>query len=137
MKSKIEHLENLARLAKETSPEKRQALLRDVSDLFLDSHNDLSETESQYFGDIMGKVAFDLEMKVRQSLSEKLANVDGAPNSLVKMLANDEIEVARPVLMNSKVLTDDDLMSVIDKHGQDHIMAVTKREHVSEVVSDS
>ncbi|MBT5035395.1 MAG: DUF2336 domain-containing protein [Rhodospirillaceae bacterium] len=137
MTSKIEHLENLARLAKETSPEKRQALLRDVSDLFLDSHNDLSETESQYFGDIMGKVAFDLEMKVRQSLSEKLANVDGAPNSLVKLLANDEIEVARPVLMNSTVLSDDDLISVIDKHGQDHIMAVTKREHVSELVSDS
>ena len=138
MAQTFEHLENLARLAKETGSEGRQELLRDVTGIFMESPPEiLSETEVQYFGDIMGKLAFELEMQVRQHLSETLADVGAAPRELVTQLASDEIEVARPVLMKSSVLQDSDLLKIIKQCGQEHLMAMTVRPEVSEQISDA
>ncbi len=54
---------------------------------------------------------------------------------LLKMLANDEIEVAGPVLKKSTVLQDLDLVEVIRNRTIEHQLAIAVREHVSERVS--
>ncbi|NQV83727.1 MAG: DUF2336 domain-containing protein [Rhodospirillales bacterium] len=132
------HLENLARMAKETEAGGRQELLRDVTDMFMGSPPDaLNETEVQYFGDIMGKLAFEMEMQVRQHLSETLAAVASSPRELICRLAGDEIDVARHVLMKSEVLQDADLLEIISQCGQKHLMAITVRPQVSAQVSDA
>ncbi len=137
MASNLEHLESLARLAKEASTEGRQKLLHEVTDMFMESPDTLSETEKAYFGDIMGKLVFELEMKVRQHLAETMSNVGAAPHDLVKRLANDAIEVARPVLLKSGILKDADLLEIVRTCGQEHLLAVSKRETVSEKVADA
>ncbi len=136
MSEKLESLESLARLAKETSAEKRRELLHEVSNLFLEKPEEISSRESDYFADIMGKIAFDLEMEVRRDMAERLAKVDAAPHKLMKMLANDKIEVARPVLMESGVLNNADLIEIIKRHSQEHLMAVSVRKSISEDVTD-
>ena len=95
MTEKMATLESLVQLAREPSADKRRELLREVSDLFLEKPETLSSRETEYFADIMGKVAFDLEMEVRQDLAQRLATVGAAPHKLMLMLANDKIEVAR------------------------------------------
>lgn len=138
MTQDLEHLESLARLARESSSEGRQGLLREVTDMFMVAPPDaLSGVEVEYFGDIMEKLAFELEMKVRKRLSETLSTVDAAPHELVNRLANDEIEVARPMLMKSGVLRDADLMNLIKQSSQEHLLAVTMRTRVSEPVADA
>lgn len=136
MGSNGRHLEYLVDLAKEPSEERRRQLLKDVTDLFFESAESLSTTETDYFGDIMGKVAFEMEAKVRQALSERLARHAGAPHDLMARLANDTIEVARPVLQHSPVLTDADLVAIASLRSQDHLAAVAIRPNVSEAVSD-
>lgn len=133
---KIERLENLVHLAKEPTSEGRRKLLREVTDLFLESPESLKKTEIAQFGDIMGQIAHDLEMSVRQHLAEQLAAVDAAPLGLVTKLANDEIEVARPILQESGVLRDEDLLEIVKIRSQEYLMAVSVRETVSERVSD-
>src|SRR5690606_28431448 len=54
----------------------------------------------------------------------------------IRRLANDEAEVAGAVLRHSPVLTDEDLLGVVRRHGQEHLLAVSSRPSVSEAVSD-
>ncbi|MCH7831814.1 MAG: DUF2336 domain-containing protein, partial [Proteobacteria bacterium] len=137
MENNLEQLENLARLAKETTSEGRQELLREVTDMFLESPPDaLNNTEVEYFGAVMGHLVIEMELKVRQHLAETMSDIDAAPYELIKNFGNDEIEVARPVLMKSGVLQDTDLIDIIKQCNQEHLMAVSTREKVSEQVAD-
>ena len=136
MSDKIKRLENLVILAKEPTSEGRRKLLREVTDLFLEAPEALKTNEVAQFGDIMGQIAHDLEMSVRQHLAEQLAGVEAAPLDLVTKLANDEIEVARPILQESGVLRDEALLEIVKIRSQEHLLAVSVRENVSESVSD-
>ncbi len=136
MANNLERLENLVQLAREPSPEKRRELLRDVTDLFFETTGQLNEHETEYFSDIISEIAFSMEMDVRRHLAERLSELDTAPKGLTNALANDEIEVARPVLMKSKVLQNADLIDIVKRLSQEHLLAVSKREKVSEEVSD-
>lgn len=137
MNQEYKNLQSLVDLAREESSDRRRELLREVTDLFLDAPASLSDGEVEHFSTIMGKVAYDLEMKVRQELAERLAGVDGAPRDLINRLANDDIEVARPVLMQSGVLRNADLVDIVQARSQDHLLAVSKRETVAEEVADA
>ncbi len=128
-------LKNLIALAKEPSGERRRELLREVTDLFMVHSEQLNDREIEHFNDIMGKVAFELEMKVRKELAERLADTDAAPYELITKLANDEIEVARPILMKSNVLKNSDLIEIVLNKGQDHLLAVSGRDSVDEEVT--
>lgn len=130
------HLEKLINLAGETSTDKRRQLLEEVTDLFLEQPAAHSDRESELFGDVMTKVAYQVEMQVRQRLALRLAKVAEAPRELIVTLANDEIEVAGPILRHSGVLRDEDLISVARSKGQGHLLAMSQRETVSEAVSE-
>ncbi len=60
-----------------------------------------------------------------------------APRDLVLMLANDDVEVAYPILAYNKVLQDADLIEVIRHRTLEHQLAIAIREDVSEAVSDA
>ncbi len=138
MNNSLEHLDSLARISKQTSSEGRQTLLREVTDMFIGSPpGGLSDSEMTHFGDIMEKLAFDLEMKVRKHLADTLSDVDAAPHELLVRLASDEVEVARPLLMKSGLLRDTDLLEIIKQCSQEHLLAVSMRAQVSEPISDA
>lgn len=137
MTDKIARLESLTQLAKVPSPEKRQELLREITDVFLEDPEELAEPEVEGFGDIMGQLAFGVEMEVRKHLAERLSAVGGAPHGLITQLANDAIEVARPVLMNSPVLRNADLMAMAKQLSQEHLLAISDRTEVDSEVADA
>lgn len=137
MSRDIQHLENLARMAKESSSEGRLVLLREVTDLFLEEPDSLNESEIVGFDGVMNILAAEVEIKARKHLAEQLAEIDAAPPDIIHRLAADDIAVAQPVLIQSSVLKDDVLLDIIKKQGQEHMLAITKREVVSETVSDA
>ena len=124
-------------LAKEGSSEKRRELLRQITDVFLAQPSDRSEKEAVLFDEIVAAVASDLETQVRIELSRKIADTVAPLRHTARRLAMDEIEVARPVLERSRALTESDVLDVIDKKSQDHLMAVTKRSDIGEKVSSA
>ena len=137
MSSPHGNLTSLVDLAKETSSDKRRELLRSMTDLFMEAPDSRNERESEQFGDILGTVAREMEMEVRRNLAMRLAAVPSAPRNLIIQLANDDIEVARPVLTQSLVLKDADLVALAKLKGQDHLAAMASRPSISEVVSDA
>lgn len=125
-------------LAKETSSEKRRELLRQITDVFLAPPvSARTDRESALFDEIVGAVASDLETQVRVELSRKIARSRAPLGRTARRLAMDEIDVARPVIEESGALTESDILDVIQNKSQDHLLAVTKRPDIGEVVSSA
>src|SRR5690349_425050 len=106
------NLQRVLQLAKTPSSEKRRELLREVTDLFLADTEAYSETEREHFGAIMGRISKDMEVAVREDLAKTLAALPTAPHALMQQLAHDEFSVAAPVISQSPVLEDGDLIEI-------------------------
>lgn len=136
MNDRFDNLEKLEKLSEDSSSESRRQLLRDVTDVLLNDGADVEASKSEKFGEILSNVVFRMEMNIRQKLAETLATSNSVPHELIVQLANDEIEVARPVIEKSELLQDQDLIDIVKTLGQDHLLAVTVRPTVNEVVTD-
>lgn len=132
-----ERYAKLLEIARQTDSVRRRELLNEVTDLFLETGNRASPVETKLFGELMAKVAFELDQEVRLELSSRFEACGTAPRELAKALAHDVIEVAAPVLRTATALTDEDLIEVVRQRGHDHQMQVTRRPVVSEAVSDA
>jgi len=130
-------LERLVNLANGGGSDQRRALLSEITSVFLDDSANYSTLENQYFGEIMGKVAFDLEKEVREELAICLSNEASAPRDLIMRLASDEISVAQPIIERSSILNDEDLVEIAKTKSQDHLLAMTRRSDISETVTDA
>lgn len=129
-------LPELISLARESSSARRRTVLRELTNSFF-GVSGLGEVETEAFGVILAEVARDMEAAVRAELAERFGPALQAPRGLVRTLADDsEAAVATAVLRASPLLTDEDLLPVVLKHGQDHLRAVSARPQVSEAVSD-
>ena len=74
---------------------------------------------------------------VRAALSDNLKNSADLPHDIALTLAQDVDEVALPMLEFSEVLTDEDLIGIIQTQGEEKQKAVARREGVSEEVSEA
>jgi uncharacterized protein (DUF2336 family) len=115
----------------------RKIIFENISDLFLSDEGRLSDRERALMGDIIGKLVVDMETRVREQLAQRLAKVENVPHDLVAMLANDQIDVARPLLTNSPLLRDADLVEVVRHRSQEHQLAVAMRGPLSAEVSEA
>jgi uncharacterized protein (DUF2336 family) len=132
-----ERYAKLLEVASESSSEKRRVLLNEVTDLFFDSQDSQSPVETKLFGDLISKVAYELDTEVRKELAERFAGGE-APRTLAIMMANDEeIGIAGPILRRSTSLTQDDLIRVVETRGHAHQMVVTQRPDVGEELSEA
>lgn len=129
--------EYLLELARDKSGERRQLLAKTISDLFTGKDRVLNERERAMMFDIMHKMVRSAEMSVRRIISEQLAKLPDTPRDLVRLLADDDVEVAYAILRESTVLEDEDLIEVIRHRTLEHQLAIAVRRSVSEGISDA
>lgn len=79
----------------------------------------------------------DVAKEVRRSLAEAAATSQTLPASIAMQLARDEIEIARPILEKSPVLTDEALIEVVRTNAVQYALAVSARARLSEAVGDA
>jgi uncharacterized protein (DUF2336 family) len=127
----------LLELARKRSSEGRSDLAAAISDLFDGEGAVLTDRERALMYEILHGVVRDTEMAVRKLVSSRLADRADAPMELVSLLANDDIEVAFPVLSENMVLKDEQLIDVVRQRTLEHQMAVAIRQSVSEEVSEA
>jgi uncharacterized protein (DUF2336 family) len=85
---------------------------------------------------VLELLAKDADQKVRQALAEAAASSANMPHGIACRLARDEIEVARPILAHSPVLTDDDLAEIVHTCQSQYALAVASRKRLSEGLCD-
>ena len=98
-----------------------------------------SYTEDQMwvFGEVIGRLADEIEVAARAKLANRLAHADNAPINIVKKLAfDDSIDVAGPILQHSKRLDAKALVTTIRAKSQPHLLAISKRSSIPVAVTD-
>ena len=117
------------------TPESRARALWHTTDLMVTGR--YSEDEIWTFGEVIGRLADEIEVTARAQLAKRLARFDGAPVNIVHKLAfDDSIEVARPILLESERLEPYALIANACIKSQSHLLAIAQRKEIAESVTD-
>jgi uncharacterized protein (DUF2336 family) len=130
-------IDYLFELARDKTVAGRQTLVATIGDLFFAQNQVLSDRERTLMTEILRQLIRDVEVSVRRALADRLAEQKTAPRDLVRALANDTIEVAHPLLVNSEVLLDLELVEIIRNRTLEHQLAIAIRKSLSEEVADA
>jgi Uncharacterised protein conserved in bacteria (DUF2336) len=96
-----------------------------------------SDDEIWTFGEVIGRLADEIEVAARAELAKRLARFSRAPLNIIHKLAfDDEIAVAGPVLAESERLEPYALVANVCTKGQSHLLAISKRKSLEEAVTD-
>src|SRR3954466_7427756 len=119
------------------SSAKRVETLRQVTDLFLNDGERLSDDQVKVFDEVLCLLIARVETRARAELSKRLAPLDYAPFEVIQYLAwDDEIAVAGGVLPHSNRLSPEALVEIAGIKGQDHLLAISARDNLPEPVTD-
>lgn len=135
--NKLSKIKNLLTMALDRTTHGRGALAESIFQVCLQTNSSLSTKELEITFDILRKLVGDAEMEVRRTIAERLATRGDLPHDIALFLANDQIEVAYPVLVDGIVLEDVDLIMIARGKTASHQIAVTLRRHLSENVSNA
>src|SRR3546814_11552848 len=94
----------------------------------------LSDQERDLIFDILDKLIHEFEVPIRKRLADRLSRNPAAPRALLIALANDEFDVAQPVLLRCPLLSDAELISIIHHRSRPHQIAIARRRDLREAV---
>jgi uncharacterized protein (DUF2336 family) len=128
-------LEDLEEAVSRGTPESRARALWHTTDLMIAGR--FSDDEIWTFGEVVTRLADEIEVAARAQLAERLARFDQAPLNIIHKLAfDDAIEVAGPVLRESRRLETYALVANACTKSQAHMLSISKRETLETRVTD-
>jgi hypothetical protein len=121
----------------EANGSEREQLFRNMAQLFSFVSDRCDDEQVAQYDEVLCQLAEFVEVEARAHVAKLLAPLERAPGTVVVKLANDVIEVAKPLLEFSNVLSDDDLIDIVENQGEEHRVAIAGRARVSERVGDA
>lgn len=119
------------------SSERRISTLRQLTDLFLQDGERLTQDQVKVFDDVLCHLVASVETRIRAEIGTRLTPVEYAPLGVIEGLArDDQIAVAGTVLAGSNRLTTGTLVEIARSKGQAHLLAMSGRADLPEVVTD-
>ena len=116
---------------------RRAVILRRVADLFVSVSGSLSGEQATLFDDVMQQLVQEIETSVRADFAQHLAGSRAAPPKILRQLAlDDAIDVAGPILSRSEQLDDVTLAEGAACKSQAHLLAISTRKTIPELVTD-
>lgn len=129
-------LDDLDAAVSRGTPESRARALWHTTDLMMAGQ--YSEEEIWTFGAVIGRLADEIEVTARAKLAKRLARFNDAPvNVLHKLAFDDSINVAAPILLESERLEPYAMVANACLKSQMHMLAISKRETLVEMVTDA
>jgi len=115
----------------------REEIYLAVASLYRIQGTGLNARERELMREILRRLTRDVEMAIRIALAQRLSEDTTAPHDLILLLVDDSIEVARPLIINSPLLTESDVLKLIAESGVSHQEAVAGRAHIGIPVTDA
>jgi len=115
----------------------REEIYLAVASLYRIQGAGLNQRERDLMREILRRLTLDVEMAIRIALAQRLADDTTAPHDLILLLVDDRIEVARPLILNSPLLTETDVLKLIAGADIAHQEAVAARPHIGVPVTDA
>jgi uncharacterized protein (DUF2336 family) len=116
---------------------RRVEILQRVTDLFVVGSGKFSEEHVELFDHVMSKLIENVATAARAQFGSRLATLADAPPNVIHHLASDDaIEVAGPVLRQSERIDEQALVETARTKSHDHLLAISGRRTLPEVVTD-
>ncbi|MBL4906919.1 MAG: DUF2336 domain-containing protein [Sneathiella sp.] len=131
----INQILNLVELAEDKSPTQRNFLYQKIGNFLIEDSELYSSAEKELMADILCRITNDIEKSVRAELSKNIAKKENMPPELLGFLANDDIEIALPILQDCGVLDEIELVKIVRTRSSQHLLAIAARNNISESVS--
>ena len=129
-------LVNFSELSGEAGSARRAELARHVATLFALTSDRCSDEQVDIYDSVLIRLVEMVETEVRRFVAEQMAGLRRGPEETIRRLADDQIEVAEPLLKKSTVLRDADLVRIADASGNSHRLAIAHRDVLSEEVTE-
>lgn len=137
MNTHFELIQELGNAVANVTAERRAQIADRIAELFVLESSHYSDEEISLFDDVFSYLVSVIENAARVSLAKRLATNAEAPRMICRALAScDEIEVAAPMLENSVRLDSATLVETARTKSQRHLLAISKRMQIDEVVTD-
>src|SRR5215475_14523649 len=115
----------------------REEIYLAVASLYRIQGAGLNQNERDLMREILRRLTRDVEMAIRISLAQRLAEDASVPHDLILLLVDDSIEVARPLILHSPLLTEADTLKLIAEASVAHQEAVAGRPNIGIPVTDA
>ncbi len=127
--------QDVERLLADDAPDSRIAVLDRISKHY--STNAFNLREREIAEQIFRLLMKDAIVTVREMLAQRIQHDPSIPHDIALHLAQDMESVAVPVLMHSEVLSDADLVTLVQSSEElTKLLAVSRRQRLSSTVSD-
>jgi uncharacterized protein (DUF2336 family) len=121
----------------QSSDVRRATMLRQLTDVYLIDAEQYDDEKISLIDDVFVRLVATIEESLRALLAIRLGPVAKAPPKVVRLLARDDvIDVASPVLTQSEQLDIATLVECAKTKSQEHMLAISRRKTVPEVVTD-
>ncbi|TPI32495.1 hypothetical protein FJW08_08650 [Mesorhizobium sp. B3-2-1] len=78
----------------------------------------------------------DVPVESRRYVAAALSECEYAPAALVRRLCEESVDVAAPLLIRSRAVSDIDLIALIGRHGLPHARAISRRKDLNPTIAD-
>lgn len=127
---------DVERLLHDDSPDSRVEVLDKVSANY--NIQGFADREREIAEQIFRLLMKDAALQVRETLAQRIKENPEIPRDIVLHMAHDVDSVSLPLLEASEVLSDADLVNIVEASRDiNKLMAISKRDHVSERVSEA
>lgn len=125
------------RPAEDAAARLRAALARRIQDVIGLPTSRITLHERSMAADLLVDMLRDCDEGLRKRAAERIVQISDAPKGLLRRLACDVIDVARPLLEESDAFDDSDLIFVAETGTTGHRVLIARRRHVSAAVADA
>jgi len=115
----------------------REEIYLAVASLYRIQGAGLNQRERELMREILRRLTRDVEMAIRIALAQRLAEDATVPHDLILLLVDDSIEVARPLILHSPLLTEADSLRLIAQASEAHHEAIAGRPNIGIPVTDA
>jgi uncharacterized protein (DUF2336 family) len=137
MGAPVELIQELDSSISNSTDQRRSAMLRHLTDLYLVGSEQYSEDEIDLIDDVFVRLVSSIEQSARALLAIRLGPVMVAPPKILRLLACDEaIEVASPILIQAARLDIETLIECARTRNQGHLLAISRRKTLPEALTD-
>ena len=130
-------LDDLEEALRRQDNARHERLLHNLVQHFAKTSSVLGEGQVTLFDVLILRLLQEVAPPARAEVSRTLAPLETAPPDTVAALIRDHITIAAPLLVRSPSLTDDALREIARTAGQAHLLAITRRAVLTDLLTDA
>jgi uncharacterized protein (DUF2336 family) len=128
---------DLDEIIRDANPERTAKAVRRIGALFAHGAQQFNAQHVAVFDEVLTSLLGQTDGEARAELALRLASLVNAPPSVVRELIRDDaIRVCGPLLKNSPLIDEPTLIEIARVKGQQHLLAISKRDAISPGITD-